>query len=201
MQAIAALELTEVGSPYTDLIHKKCYPKRFQMRHKVYFFILGIVLWSSFGAIIGSLSANILSYTWTTQAAVVGVLIGAFIGSIVGLAGLSASSQFRFSAVILWMLAGSLAGASIGFKSIILFGGYPRNSQADLSFITLAPAGLAVGTVLGTITGLMLWKYETVRSGYSNHCFFHHLLSSETSSFPFAIRWLEIDPAIHSLVR
>lgn len=130
------------------------------MQNKFYFFILGIILWSVFGAIIGSLSANILNYTWVTQAVVVGVLIGTLIGLLVGLAGLSASSRFRFSTVILWMLAGSLTGASIGFKIVILLGGYPHNSQADLSFIALAPSGLAIGTVFGTITGLGLWKYR-----------------------------------------
>lgn len=58
------------------------------------------------------------------------------------------------------MLAGSLTGASIGFETVILFGEYPHDSQADLSFIALAPAGLVIGTGLGTITGLMLWKYR-----------------------------------------
>lgn len=130
------------------------------MQNKFYYFILGIILWSGFGAIIGNLSANILNYTWVKQAVVGGVIIGAMIGFIVGLAGLSASFRGRFSAVILWMLAGSLIGASIGFKSVILFGGYSHNNQADLSFIALAPVGLAIGTLLGTITGLMLWKYR-----------------------------------------
>lgn len=130
------------------------------MPNKFYYFILGIILWSGFGAIIGNLSANILNYTWVNQAVVGGVIIGAMIGFLVCLTGLSVSVRGRFSAVILWMLAGSLIGASIGFKSIILFGGYPHNNQADLSFITLAPAGLIIGTLLGTITGLMLWKYR-----------------------------------------
>ncbi len=66
---------------------------------------------------------------------------------------------------MLWMLAGSLIGASVGFKGIILFGGYPNGSQADLSFITLAPAGLAIGAALGTAIGLLLWKYRH-RSAY-----------------------------------
>ncbi|PSN11540.1 hypothetical protein C7271_24495 [filamentous cyanobacterium CCP5] len=130
------------------------------MQNKFYFFILGIILWSGFGAIIGSLSANILNYTWVTQAVVVGAIIGMITGLIIGLAGLSASFRFRLSVVIVWMLAGSLIGASIGFQSIILFGGYPHNSQADLSFIALAPAGLAIGTGLGTITGLVLWRHR-----------------------------------------
>lgn len=129
------------------------------MQNKFYFFILGIILWISFGAIIGSFSANLLSYTWILQATGFGAAIGLPVGLVVGLAGLLASSRFGVSAILLWMLAGSLIGASVGFKSIILFGGYPTGSQADLSFITLAPAGLAIGTVLGTIIGLLLWKY------------------------------------------
>lgn len=129
------------------------------MQNKFYFFILGIVLWSGFGAIIGNFSANLLSYTWILQATGFGTAIGLLVGVIVGLAGLSASSRFRVS-IMLWMLAGSLIGASVGFKGIILFGGYPNGSQADLSFIPLAPVGLAIGTVLGTTIGLLLWKYS-----------------------------------------
>jgi hypothetical protein len=133
------------------------------MQNKFFLFILGILLWIGFGAIIGSLSTHIISYTWVAQSALFGAAIGFIAGLIVGLAALSASARFRFSAVMVWMLAGSLLGASLGFNGVVLLGGYPNRSQADLSFIALAPVGLAAGAVLGTLTGLLIWKYRHPR--------------------------------------
>jgi hypothetical protein len=130
------------------------------MQNKFFLFILGILLWIGFGAIIGSLSAHIISYTWVAQSALFGAAIGLIAGLIVGLAALSASSRFRFNAVMVWMLAGSLLGAGLGFNGVILLGGYPNRSQADLSFIALAPVGLAAGAGLGTLAGLLIWKYR-----------------------------------------
>jgi len=130
------------------------------MQNKVYFFILGVVLWLGFGAIVGSFSANLIGYTWIAQAAAYGAAIGLVVGVVVSLAGLAALSRFRTSVIMLWMLAGSIFGAGAGFKSVILLGGYPNQSQADLSFVVLAPVGLALGAVLGAIAGLLLWKYS-----------------------------------------
>ncbi len=130
------------------------------MQNKFFLFILGVLLWIGFGAIIGGLSAHIISYTWMAQSALSGAAIGLVVGLVVGLAALSASSRFRFNAVMVWMVAGSLLGASLGFNAIILLGGYPNRSQTDLSFIALAPAGLAAGAGLGTLAGLLIWKYR-----------------------------------------
>jgi hypothetical protein len=130
------------------------------MQNKWSFFILGIILWVGFGAIIGSFSATILSYTWIAQAVLTGAAIGSIVGLGLGLAGLLVAAWVRAKAVMLWMLGGSLIGAAIGFKSVVIFGGYPQGNQGDLGFITLAPAGLGVGAVLGTIVGLLFWKYR-----------------------------------------
>lgn len=130
------------------------------MQNKFPLFILGILLWVGFGAIMGSLSANIISYTWIAQSALFGAAIGLIAGLVVGLAALSAYSRFRLNGVMIWMLGGSLLGASLGFIGVILYGGYPDRSQADLSFIFLAPAGLAAGAVVGTLAGLLIWQYR-----------------------------------------
>lgn len=109
---------------------------------------------------IASLSATILSYTWIAQAAVLGAAIGTVTGLIVSFTALLASFWVRSTIAMLWVLAGSIIGAGFGFKGVVVLGGYPKGSQADLSLITLAPVGLVVGALVGTLAGILMWKYR-----------------------------------------
>jgi hypothetical protein len=130
------------------------------MQTKFFWFIVGILLWVSFGGLIGGLGAMIVSYTWVLSVVGYGAAIGTMSGFIVTSLGLLISARVRSQDVILWVLLGSIVGASIGFISVILFGGYPKGSQADLSFVLLAPTGLAIGTVLGIAIAFGIWKYR-----------------------------------------
>lgn len=59
---------------------------------------------------------------------------------------------------VILVLLGSIVGAGLGFVSVIVFGGYPKGSQADLSFLLFAPMGLAIGTLFGIVAALGIWK-------------------------------------------
>ncbi|QIR40461.1 hypothetical protein HCG51_29740 [Tolypothrix sp. PCC 7910] len=130
------------------------------MQTKLFWFILGIVLWLSFGAIIGGVGAWIVSYTWVLNVVGYGAVMGSVVGLIVSLVGLAIASQMRSINVMLWVIFGSIVGAIIGFKAVILYGGYPNRTQADLSFVTLAPTGLLIGALLGILLAVGIWKYR-----------------------------------------
>lgn len=120
--------------------------------------MLGILLWVSCGALIAAWGAMIIKYTWVMSAASYGAAIGAMSGFIVTSLGLAISARVRSQNVILWVLLGSILGAGLGFVSVIVFGGYPKGSQADLSFLLFAPMGLAIGTLFGIVAALGIWK-------------------------------------------
>lgn len=122
--------------------------------------MLGIVLWVSFGALIAGLGAMIVKYTWVLSVAGHGAVIGAMSGFIITSLGLLISARVRSPDVILWVVLGSIVGAGIGFVSVIVFGGYPKGTQADLSFLLFAPIGLAIGTLLGIVIAFGIWKYR-----------------------------------------
>ncbi|MBW4564694.1 MAG: hypothetical protein KME32_26945 [Mojavia pulchra JT2-VF2] len=127
---------------------------------KFFWFILGIALWVSFGALIAGLGARIVSYTWVLTVMGYGAAVGSVGGLLVSLIGLAIASKVRSIDVMLWVLVGSIVGATIGFTGVILFGGYPHKSQADLTFVTLAPTGLVIGALLGILIGVGIWKYR-----------------------------------------
>jgi hypothetical protein len=130
------------------------------MQTKLFWFMLGILLWVGFGALIAGLGAMIVRYTWVLSVVGYGATIGAMSGFIVTSLGLAIAARVRSQDVIVWVLLGSIVGAGIGFKSVILFGGYPKGTQADLSFLLLAPMGLAIGTLLGIIIAVGIWKFR-----------------------------------------
>ncbi len=130
----------------------------YSMQTKIFWFIVGILLWSSFGALIAGWGAMIVSYTWVISVAAYGAGIGAMSGFIITSLGLLISARVRSQDTILWVLLGSIVGATIGFISTIVFGGYPKRTQADLSFLTLAPTGLLIGAVVGIIVAVGIWK-------------------------------------------
>lgn len=131
-----------------------------KMQTKLFFFLLGIFLWLGFGALIAGLGALIISYTWIIPVVGYGAVIGFVTGLIIGLMALAVSSWLKSKNVMLWMLLGSIIGGSIGFGGIIVFGGYPKGNQGDLSFLALAPMGLFIGALLGILVGVGIWKYR-----------------------------------------
>lgn len=129
-------------------------------QRKIFWFILGILLWVAFGGLIGGIGASIVSYTWVMSVVGYGAVIGFVSGLIVSLIALAIASLVRSKNVMLWVIFGSIIGSSIGFKAVILIGSYPQRSQADLSFITFAPVGLMIGAILGILLGVGIWKYR-----------------------------------------
>ena len=128
------------------------------MQRKFLLFFGAVIAWLIFGAIIGGLGAVIVGYTWVIDVMIYGAIIGAFVGLGIGLIGLIIESILRSREVIIWMTGGSIIGAIIGFGIVIIIGSYPTRTQADLSFISWGPAGLAIGGFSGTIVGVNLWK-------------------------------------------
>ncbi|BAY07793.1 hypothetical protein [Calothrix sp. NIES-2098] len=131
------------------------------MQTKLFWFMLGILLWVGFGALIGGLGAMIVRYTWVLSVVGYGAAIGAMSGFIVTSLGLAIAARVRSPDVIVWILLGSIVGAGIGFKSVVFFGHYPHGSQADLSFLRFAPIGLAIGTLLGIVFAIGIWKSQS----------------------------------------
>jgi hypothetical protein len=130
------------------------------MQTKLFWFILGIIVWVAFGALIGGLGASIVSYTWVMSVVGYGAAVGFVAGLIISLTGLAMASLVRSKNIIPWVIFSSIFGSIIGFKAIILFGGYPTKTQADLSFLALAPMGLTIGALLGILLGGGIWKYR-----------------------------------------
>jgi hypothetical protein len=128
------------------------------MQTKLFWFMLGILLWVGFGALIAGFGAMIVKYTWVFSVAGYGAVIGAMSGFIITSLSLLISARVRSPNVILWVLLGSIIGAVLGFISVIVFGGYPKGTQADLSFLLFAPMGLVIGTLLGIVVAVGIWK-------------------------------------------
>jgi len=128
------------------------------MQRNLVLLLGAVITWGIFGAIIGAISSVIVGYSWVTNAMILGATVGAFIGLGVGVLGLAAVGTQRSRDVFTWVVGGSILGAIIGFGTVIIIGGFPRRSQADLSFIGLAPLGLILGGFSGTVVGVNLWK-------------------------------------------
>ncbi|OUL35046.1 hypothetical protein BV372_12435 [Nostoc sp. T09] len=122
--------------------------------------MLGILLWLGFEALIAGLGAMIVKYSWVLSVVGYGATIGAMSGFIITSLGLAIAARVRSQDVILWVLLGSIVGASIGFISVIVFGDYPKGTQADLTFPLLALMGLAIGTLLGIVVAVGIWKFR-----------------------------------------
>ncbi len=121
-------------------------------------FLGAVIAWTIFGAIIGAISSVIIGYSWIANAMIPGAALGAFIGLGIGIIGLAAAGTQRSRQVFTWVVGGSIIGAIIGFGTVIIVGSFPRRSQADLSFIGLAPLGVILGGFSGVAVGINRWK-------------------------------------------
>jgi len=128
------------------------------MLRNLVLFLGAVIAWVIFGAIIGAISSVIVGYSWVTNAMILGTFVGTIVGFVIGVNGLIVASVLRAREVIIWMTAGSIIGEIIGFGLVIVMGGYPTRSQADLGFITFGPAGLALGGLLGSLVGITVFK-------------------------------------------
>lgn len=128
------------------------------MRTYVFFFILGMILWIGFGALLGGLGAKLLNYSWLWQAVGYGALSGAIGGILLSLTGLTLSSWLSSQNISLWLVIGSLVGAVLGVVGLMLVGGYPTGTQADLIMVSMAPPTVVIGAIVGAISSLVTWK-------------------------------------------
>lgn len=128
------------------------------MRIYVLFFILGMSLWTGFGAILGGLGAKLLNYTWVWQAVGYGTLSGAILGFFLSLTGLTLGSWLSSQEISLWLVVGALIGAVLGIVGLMLFGEYPTNTQADLVMVSMGPPTVIIGAIVGAIASLVTWK-------------------------------------------
>jgi len=135
------------------------------MQRNFVLFLGAVIAWTIFGAIIAVISAVIvLGATWSNwgiwgvDALILGAFVGATVGLVIGVNGLIVASVLRSGEVIIWMTGGSILGALIGFALVIIMGGYPTRSQADLGFITFGPAGLGIGGLLGSLVSITIFK-------------------------------------------
>ncbi len=128
------------------------------MRMYVLFFILGIILWTGFGAILGGLGALLSGYTWVWQDVGYGTLGGAILGFFLSLIGLTLSSWLSSPEISLWLVVGTIFGAVLGVVGFILIGGFPTRTQADLMIVTMGPIIVIIGAIVGAIASLITWK-------------------------------------------
>jgi hypothetical protein len=128
------------------------------MRIYILFFVLGIILWTGFGAILGGLGAKLLNYTWVWQAVGYGTLSGAILGFFLSLTGLTLSSWLSSPKISLWLVVGALFGAVLGVVGLMLIGGYPTGTQADLVMVSMTPPTAIIGAIVGAIASLVTWK-------------------------------------------
>ncbi len=128
------------------------------MRIYILFFVLGMGLWTGFGAILGGLGAKLLNYTWVWQAVGYGTLSGAILGFFLSLTGLTLSSWLSSPKISLWLVVGALFGAVLGIVGLMLIGGYPTGTQADLVMVSMTPPTAIIGAIVGAIASLVTWK-------------------------------------------
>jgi hypothetical protein len=125
---------------------------------------ISLVLWTLFGVLIVPPGAYfILGYSMTQNAIVVGLCFGALMGLIVGIIGVSPVVSVNRVSAFRWVLLSSMIGALIGVAALLLIGGFPKRTQADLSLVLLAPASLVVGAASGMLCAAVLWRRERSR--------------------------------------
>lgn len=128
------------------------------MRTYIFFFILGMSLWTGFGALLGGLGAKLLNYTWVWQAVGYGTLSGVILGFLLSLTGYALSSRLSSPEISLWVVVGALLGSVLGVVGLMLIGGFPTKTQADLVMAVMAPQIVVIGAIVGAIASLIAWR-------------------------------------------
>lgn len=128
------------------------------MRTYIFFFILGMSIWTGFGALLGGLGAKLLNYTWVWQAVGYGTLSGVILGFLLSLTGYALSSRLSSPEISLWVVVGALLGSALGVVGLMLMGGFPTRTQADLVMAVMAPQIVVIGAIVGAIASLIAWR-------------------------------------------
>lgn len=128
------------------------------MQQKLLLAALGLGGWFLVGITLSLIGAAILNYSMVANTLSYGAMAGAILGLAVSLLALGGAAAARSQQIMLWILGGSILGAIVGFLTVVLLGGYPKGTQADLSFLILAPAGVAVGTLVGSAIGAAIGR-------------------------------------------
>lgn len=119
---------------------------------------IGCLSWIALGIGLSLIGGAIVRYSQVDglirYGAAIGSGIGLFYSSAAFLTALSANSR----RVMPWMIGSSLVSAILCFFAAIWLGGYPKGSQADLSFLLVAPVSIAFGGLLGSGVGVALWR-------------------------------------------
>jgi hypothetical protein len=90
------------------------------------------------------------------------IFYGASVGGAIGLSLVllewMAADAARSNRIMIWMTVGSVIGAIVGLLSVMVWGGYPQRTQADLALVILAPISLLLGALLGSVIGARIWR-------------------------------------------
>lgn len=98
----------------------------------------------------------ILKYGFFWRAIALGMVLGAFIGLLVGIVTTAVAKQTRSLKQFRSGLAGSIGGAALSITAVLWLGGFPKGTEADLALLLLCPLALTVGAGAGTLGGLIL---------------------------------------------
>ncbi|WP_088892778.1 hypothetical protein [Leptolyngbya ohadii] len=128
------------------------------MRAKLIWAGMGVLSWIFLGIILTLMGGSIVSYTWTIDLIRYGAAVGFAIGLFYSGAALLTALAVRSRRVMPWMLGSSLVWAIVCFFAATWLGGYPKGSQADLSFLLIAPVSIAFGGLLGSGLGVAMWR-------------------------------------------
>ncbi len=130
------------------------------MQTYVFFFVLGMSLWTGFGALLGGLGAKLSGYTWVWEAVGYGTFSGAILGLLLSLTGLTLSSWLSSPEISLWLVVGALFGAILGVVGLMLLGRYSTKTQTALVMLvtlSMVPPTVIIGAIVGAIASLVTW--------------------------------------------
>ncbi|MBW4488264.1 MAG: hypothetical protein KME12_10795 [Trichocoleus desertorum ATA4-8-CV12] len=122
---------------------------------------IALLSWSLLDTLIWVAVAQlVLNYGQLQNAIAFGAIFGAVLGLVVGIIGVAVVTRTRSPSVFRWIVLGSMVGAVVAVLALLGIGGYPQRSQADLSLILLGPLSLVIGTALGILGAVALWRWR-----------------------------------------
>ncbi len=114
--------------------------------------------WIFLGVILSLIGGLVIGFSQIDGLIKFGAAIGLAIGLFYSGAALLTALLVHSRRVMPWMISSSLACAIVCFFMAIGLGGYPKHTQADLSFLLIAPVSIALGGLLGSGLGVAFWR-------------------------------------------